>query len=190
MFARLYIFNLWCTKKGTNAEELQEVITAVQHNIENNGYIPDLTELMKSIGYICKKIVAFWTRYDRKKSSVLQFQCDWLNQKESILLKCTHNKYQQMVESAHRGRPKLDFAESSARTKRRRIAQLTKIDESAVSALRNEHQMQNVFPADPNEVISLLMETDMSKNQYLLIRNFVNSQISLDLFPSYQSILN
>jgi len=29
----------------------------------------------------------------------------------------------------------------------------------------------------------------MSKNQYLLIRSFVNSKLSFDLFPSYQSIL-
>jgi len=108
---------------------------------------------------------------------------------ESIVLqKSTKNSSQHIAESASRGRPKVDFAESSSRTKRRRIAQLIDIDESTVSALRNENQQQPTMQADPTEVISLIMETAMSKSQYLLIRNFVNSKISLDLFPSYQTI--
>jgi len=97
---------------------------------------------------------------------------------------------QENAESAPRGRKKLNFMESSTRTKRRRIAQLVEIDETAVSALRNENQTQNVLPADTTEVISLLMETAMTKPQYLLIRNFVNSKILLDFFPSYQCILS
>jgi len=40
-------------KKGSNANKLQLVIDAVQHNIENNGFLPELTDLKKSIGYIC-----------------------------------------------------------------------------------------------------------------------------------------
>lgn len=45
--------------------------------------------------------------------------------------------------------------ESLTRTKRRRIAQLVEIDDTTVSALRNENQTKNVLPADPTEVISL-----------------------------------
>jgi len=66
----------------------------------------------KSIGYICKRIVAFWTRYDRKKSSIVQCQYDWLNVMVSIVLKSTKNSSQEIAESAHRGRRKVDFAES------------------------------------------------------------------------------
>jgi len=61
---------------------------------------------------------------------------------------------------------------------------------TAVSALRNGNQTQNVLPADPTEVISLLKETGMTKHQYLLVRNLVNSQILLDFFPSYQCFLS
>jgi len=52
IFSRLHIFDLWCAKKGSNANKLQLVIDAVQHNIENNGFLPELTDLKKSIGYI------------------------------------------------------------------------------------------------------------------------------------------
>ncbi|XP_039968727.1 uncharacterized protein LOC120780528 [Bactrocera tryoni] len=190
VFTRLHIFNIWCTEHGTKAEKLTKLISVVQGNIQNNVYITELSDLSKKVENICKTISTFWKKYKRKKSSVLQYQSGWLNQEESILLKRKQCKSQQMEESTHRGRPQLDFADSSTRTKRRRIAQLSEIDESAVSALRNEHQNQTILPADPIEVISLLMETSMSKHQYLVIRNFVNSKISFDLFPSYQKIQN
>ena len=108
----------------------------------------------------------------------------------SILLKHIKNEPEETAESVPRGRQKLNFMECSTRTKRRRIAQLVEIDETAVSALRNENQTQNVLPADPKEVISLLMETGMTKHQYLLIRNFVNSKTLIDFFPSYKCILS
>ncbi|XP_039233158.1 uncharacterized protein LOC120322169 [Drosophila yakuba] len=145
---------------------------------------------MQCIPNLCKQIADYWTRYDRKESSVLKYKSDWLNQNESIPVKNISKKYQQRVQSPHRGRQKLDFEESSARTKRRRIAHLAELDESAISSLRTECEMKNILPADPDEVISLLMETAMSKNQYLLIRNFVNSKISFDFFPCYKRILN
>lgn len=190
MFTRLHIFNLWCSKKGTKAEKLREVIADVQQNFENKGLLEEFNALTQPIEYICKKIVEFWKRYKRMKSSILHYESDWLSTKESILLKNTKNEHKENAESAPRGRQKLNFMEASTRSKRRRIAQLVKIDETAVSALRNKSQSQNVLPADPTEVISLLMETGMTKHQYLLIRNFVNSKVLFDLFPSYQCILS
>lgn len=94
------------------------------------------------------------------------------------------------MESDHRGRPKVDFSMSSSRSKRRRLAELAEIDETAVSDLLNEFEKKKLFPADPIEIISLLIEASLSKNQYLLIRNFVNTKIGFDLFSSYQSILH
>jgi len=71
------------------------------------------------------------------KVSFLKYQCEWLSQKKTILLKCNHNISEKIMESDHRGRPKVDFSMSS-RSKRRRLAELAKIDETAVSALLNE----------------------------------------------------
>jgi len=46
------------------------------------------------------------------------------------------------------------------------------------------------LPADPIEIISLLIQASLSKNPYRLITNFVNTNIGFDLFPSYQSVLH
>lgn len=113
-----------------------------------------------------------------------------MNVKASIILKSTKNTNQKIRESSHFVRPKSDLAESLERTKRRRIAQLTEINECAVSALLNENQQQPATQADSNEIICLIMETAMSKSQYMLIKNYVNSKISFDLFPSYQTIVS
>jgi len=40
-----------------------------------------------------------------------------------------------------------------------------------------------------DEVLSLFFDTNMSKHQYLLIRNFVNSKTSFNLLPSYEKLL-
>ena len=87
---------MWCIEKGTNAEKLKKLISHMLGNIESDGYIiPELHELSKIIENICKTIVNFWKNYDRKKSSVIQYQSGWLNKYESILLKRTHCKSNQ-----------------------------------------------------------------------------------------------
>lgn len=106
VFPHLYIFDLWCTKEGTHRKKLKEVINTVQCNIENSGHMPIVTELTESVEKICKQIVNFWTRYNRKKASFLKYQCEWLNHKKTILLICNHNISEKIMESDHRGRPK------------------------------------------------------------------------------------
>jgi len=57
-----------------------------------------------------------------KKASFIKYQCEWLNQKKTILLKCNHNISEKIMKSDHRGRPKVEFSMSSSRSKRRRLA--------------------------------------------------------------------
>jgi len=163
----------------------------VNRNIENIGYVSDMSVLTKCIGYICKKIASFWTQSKRKKASILEFQSNWLNEKETILMKRTPSKSQEMIEAAKRGRPKVDFSESSKRTKRRRIAELSITNESAACDLRSCNFQSNAMCSKANidEVLSLLMEANLSKHQYFLIRSYVNSKTSFDLFPSYGQLL-
>lgn len=66
---------------------------------------------------------------------MLQYKSDWLNEKEQIVLSCTPFVVLPTSKSADRGRPQLDFIECSKRTKRRRIADISKEDESIASAL-------------------------------------------------------
>jgi len=90
-----------------------------------------------------------------------------------------------------RGRPKKNFAECSKRTKRRRIAEVAKHDESAASDMRSSNvQPQNLCnEANIEEVLSLFVEANLTKHQYLLIRLFVNLKIGYHLLPSYNNIL-
>jgi len=162
----------------------------VKENIENNGFISDLSDLSKRIGYICQRIVTFWKNYKRKKSSVVQYESEWLNGKETIVLSCAQKMSQSTSKIADRGWPKKDFMESSKRTKRRRIAELSKSDESIGSVLRSSNSSHPMLTeVDVDEVLALFVETNMSKHQYLLIRKFINSKTSSNLLPSYEKLL-
>jgi len=67
-YSVLSCFNIWCSKKGTHAGKLRQVIADVQQNLINNGFRDELNACIQPIEYICKKIVDFWMRYKRKKS--------------------------------------------------------------------------------------------------------------------------
>lgn len=75
------------------------------------------------------------------------------------------------------------IADSSKRTKRRRIAQLEEHDESAASSLRSSDFQPNLKSSEANieKVVSLLMDTGLTRHQYLLIREFVNCEVSYNL---------
>ena len=60
MFARLHIFIIWCSKKGTHAEKLRQVIADVQQSLMNNGFKDELNaECIQPIEYIYKKLLIF-----------------------------------------------------------------------------------------------------------------------------------
>lgn len=94
-----------------------------------------------------------------------------MNNKETILLKYA---LPLAVSNSNRGRPKIDFADSSKKTKRRRVAEVAKYDESAAAVLRSsDFQSNSLFSeANTDEILSLLMETNLTKHQY-----FANSYI-------------
>lgn len=123
------MLNLLCTKKGYICGKITRsyhCCTTWQWECELHSWI----DRIKCIENIRKQIVTFWTRYDRKKSSVLKYKSDWLNQHESIPIKSLYKKNQQRVRSPHRGPQKLDFVKSSGRTNRRRLAHPAELDES------------------------------------------------------------
>jgi len=59
------------------------------------------------------------------KSSILQYQSDWLKNPDC-------------------GRPNADFKEASDRTKRRKISELSKTDESIATTLRSCNSSQPI----------------------------------------------
>ena len=84
---------------------------------------------------------------------------------------------------------KKDLAISSKRTKRRRIAEISKNDPSAASVLRSCNSQPNSPEVSIEKVKALIVEADLTKNQYLLIRTFINSKTSAEILPSYEKIL-
>jgi len=46
------------------------------------------------------------------------------------------------------------------------------------------------FEADAKEVVGLLMDANLTKNQYSLIRRYVNSKLPHNLLASYDNVLH
>lgn len=83
-----------------------------------------------------------------------------------------------------------DFEDCSERSKRRRIAELAKVDNSAINSLLNDSNRSNTSSMEFNtdEVLSLITEAKLTKHQYLLLRRFINSK-SQNALPSYHKVL-
>lgn len=107
------IFEFWCIEQRSYAEKGQAVLNSVIISIQNMGFASVLVYI---IGYICKKIATYWVKNNRTKNAVLKNQYKCLTTMEIITLKPPFFP-QQMATSNNRGRPKIDFAESSKRTK-------------------------------------------------------------------------
>lgn len=192
MFSRIHIFSLWCSEKGTSFEKTQNIIKFVQHGIANKNFTADLNEIKKCISYICKKITEFMGKYRRNKSFVAKYQLNWLNTKEHQILRWNQLVFlKKTLRVMIVGDRKLIFSKCSKRTKRRRIANITKLDETAASVLRSSDSQPQIVHSMPNveEVLSLFVETNLTKHQYLLIRSFINSKADFDFLPSYEKIL-
>lgn len=182
----MFIFDIWCAQKGTGAGKTKIVLDAVQKHIENKGFTTNLCDLKNVVTYDCKKIAAYWLKYKRNKRQLLKCQSTWLEGKKTIPL----SKVNQLATNSNRGRPRKMFFESSNRTKRRRIAEISKSNEIVASALRSATVLPEASSkVNIMEVVSLIIETNLSKHQYLTIRNFVNSKSLCDIFPSYEKVL-
>ncbi|XP_044572242.1 uncharacterized protein LOC123257406 [Drosophila ananassae] len=97
----------------------------------------------------------------------------------------------QSRKSSDRGRPKLSLAVCSERTKRRRIAEISEVNQSAADDIRSVCRQPNpsIFPAKECEVVALITEANLTKQQYEHIKSFVNSKIEANFFPCYNNIL-
>lgn len=159
----------------------------------------DVSNLEKVVKYICDRLLVLWKSCSRMKSTVINKHSKWLSVKESVNLpkassfkeNTSHDISDQPSSSgiaAAVGRPKKDFATCSKRSQRRRLAMLSQLDESAVSNLMetSDPGTNEIIPLDA--VLSLITEAKLTKHQYLLIRNFINSRRN-PILPSYNKIL-
>ncbi|GBP69394.1 hypothetical protein EVAR_54813_1 [Eumeta japonica] len=122
---------------------------------------------------------------------------DWLNEIEvCVLPTCaaagTHDTQRPAEEAStstqHQHRK--DFEDCSKRSKRRRLAELSKVDSSAINSLLDDSSRSNAASLNFNtdEVLSLINETKLTKHQYLVVKNFINAK-SPNALPSYPKVL-
>lgn len=174
---------------GLDADKARRVIDIVinKFDVEN---IENISDLRTSVFYICKQIAVFWKKSNRTKSNMLAKYSDWLKLTEKIdLRKATAQDKEQI--GSKRGRPKSDFGECSKRAKRRRLTELTKVDESAMKILleNSDAKDNKMTKLSADEALSLIVEAKLTKHQYLLIRGMINKKTSCEIFPSYKKIL-
>lgn len=191
---------MWHSKQGTEKEKCQHVLgtltemSLLSENIENI----DMEILSDRISNLCKRFSCYWKKTYSSKSKLIEKYADWLAVMEYIdvnrnivprILQETDNV--DSSASCSRGRPKKDFNDSSKRTKRRRLAELSNFDSSAVNTLLNTSGDASFSSTkiDENDVLSLIAEAKLTRHQYLLIKNFIDTKISKGSMPSYQSIV-
>lgn len=191
IFSRLFIFEIWCSKEGTKSAKAQQVFEEIVKYIDFKKEDDHFCELLKCVKYLCKKIDQIWKENHRMKEKVLTNNSSWLATEEVVSLLETISSKKQTQEAKKRGRPSAEFSNSSKRTKQRRIARLAETDEAAADALRDlsSEPKHNFSEFNAVEVLALIIETNLTKQQYLNIRSFVNSKLSCGMFPSYEKVL-
>lgn len=154
--------------------------------------------LQNRISYICKKLADYWKKCNRTQSRFMEKHSAWLDVVEACnLSRIRSSQHMQDVSeeeaqpsTSTAGRPLKDFSESSKRSQRRRLAKLSAVDDSAVNVLLRKSDRSTFSQANPDDILSLIVEAKLTKHQYLLVKSFVNSRTSSDLMPSYKKVLN
>lgn len=139
----------------------------------------------------------FWRISFRSLKKLKNSNSQWLEEKEIVNLnKCATDNIPAITTTAVStssfiGRPKKQFTDCSKRSQRRRLAELSKVDDSAVSTLMdtsNHSDINTGTELSPDEVLSLFTEAKLTKHQYILIKEFINSKTT-PILPSYHKIL-
>lgn len=170
-------------------------MSPLSENIENI----DMKILSDRICNLCKRFSCYWKKTYCSQFKLIEKYSDWLAVTEYIdVNRSIEPRILQQKDnvdsfpSCSRGRPKKDFNDCSKRTKRRRLAKLSSSDTSAVETLLNTSADADSSSTkiDECDVLSLITEAKLTRHQYLLIKNFIDTKIlSKDCMPSYQSIV-
>lgn len=188
VFKKKFVFEKWLLQSEPN--RISKVVEAIKRSInceekENLNF----EKLDQKVKYICKKTSTSWRKNHYIRHKFLESNNDWLQTEERIVI--DKDKDDKVCElKCRRGRPRKNFNESSKRTQKRRMAAIAKKDQSFVAAFRHGIiKKNNLKRFKVEEVLSLLVEAQLTKHQYLLIKNFVNTKISSNIFPSYHNVL-
>lgn len=111
------MFDIWHSKKGSDADRSRQVVDEIVGKLPIKGN--NAHEVRTCIVYLCKVITSCWKGVYRVKSVMMEKHSNWLSTIEKIVIKKT-GAQQNKIQGDHRGRPMVDFAESSQRSQRRR----------------------------------------------------------------------
>lgn len=194
-FTRASIFELWLSASGSNTEKHRQVLEQLIKVVPDAENV-DSTNLVNITKYVCERITFYWKSCSRMKTRVLNKHSEWLSEKQTVdLPKITKlsnvildNQPGPSTATAV-GRPRKDFTACSTRSKRRRVAALAKLDESTVNSFRDTSTTDSeTNEVNSDDVLSLLTEAKLTKHQYLLIRDFINSR-KKPYLPAYGKLI-
>lgn len=143
------------------------------------------------IAYTCNRFSVYWKNSNRTRSVMFSRHNNWLSEEDTVKLDVM-STISKPENSLARGRPRKEFDLCSPRSKRRRISELSSVDPLACQFMYNSHKKTDSNPLptiDPDEVVCLIVETKLTKHQYMTLKKFVNNKFSGDVLPSYQKIL-
>lgn len=183
------IFEIWLTKAGSVSTKSKQIFGNLLEQLPDAENL-NCANLEKKIFYLCKKIAENWAKARRNKDFFLKTNSNWLIKTDDIFVNIQVSKLTQVNKPSTRtcGRPKKNFDECCRRSQQRKLSQISVIDNSLITMLRRPSSNVNYKKVDADEVLSLLVEAKLTKHQYILLRNFINSKIN-NMFPSYQKVL-
>lgn len=201
----MYLLDIWLSKKGeTNSEKIRQILGELVTTLPNTQIETD--KLDCRISYLCRKLNEYWRQASSSKSKLVAKHHEWLNMIEICELPLVQTLQDdevpqtvvqtqemcddQVLSTTSKGKRILkDFELCSVRTKRRRLAELSKLDDSAIKTLRKDKLRACTSQINIDEILSLIVEAKLTKHQYILIKDFVNSKVASNTFPSYQKVL-
>ncbi|XP_017469889.1 PREDICTED: uncharacterized protein LOC108361699 [Rhagoletis zephyria] len=185
VITRNFLFDKWLESRKSNttwSTQANQILENIKCSWPYQGVeIIEFDPLNDRIYLVCKKLAEFWKENASRKNAIMRNHSSWLGKSETVFLSCRDEDYPST--SQQRGRPKKSFEECSSRSKRRRVAEISKSDESIATALRNSScnsnlGEENTMSVMPCEVLALFVEAKFTKKQYLLVQNFVNTKMT------------
>lgn len=185
----MLVLDTWLSIKTSTSEvdrhrQVFRTLTHMMPDIEN----VDTANLQDKISNLCKSLAMYWKQVNRTHSRMVTKYSDWLNETEVCVLSTAarHNYVRQDdIPSTSGQQHRKDFMDCSKRSQRRRLAELAKADNSVINSLLDDSSRSNITSVefDIDEVLSFINESKLTKHQYLLLKEFINSK-SPNALPS------
>lgn len=119
----------------------------------------DTKALDRRILNLCKSLERYWKNVNSSKSRLIRKYSDWLDKIEYIKLKRSGSDEHCILEEHSQPEP-------SRGCPSKELSQV-----------------------DAKEVLSIILEANLTKYKYILIKEFINNKTSSNILPSYESIV-